>query len=241
MSKQPLLTEATQKRLLLLAGMSHFSDEVLTESKKDGIPTAPNYMGGEKKAKSAPSSKKEGMEADCAEDKDKKKIFEEIPPEEGMEAAPVSPTAPAPTPEAAPPVAGAVPGSADVDFKAFAAEFAKFLTAQGHQITLTVDGEDVSAQAEAPVGEEDFGDIGGEGEGGGDEFGAEPPATEEPAPAPEPTEEEPSPKFESKEKRVAKLVYEEVLRTLTAQAGINLAQARKNGKVQVNVAPKPKK
>ena len=59
MSKQPLLTEATQKRLLLLAGMSHFSDEVLTESKNNGVPAEPNYTGGVKKAKTAAAPKKE--------------------------------------------------------------------------------------------------------------------------------------------------------------------------------------
>lgn len=235
MSKQPLLSESTQKRLLLLAGMSHFSDEVLTESKKDGIPAEPDFMGGEKSLKPAPGAKK--TEGTKEPKDDKKKLNEEIPQDDTMEPAPVSPT-PEAAPSALPPVEGApAPGnSANVDLKKFAQEFANFLKSQGHEITFTVDGEDVAQEIGAT--EDEFGDI--EPEAG---FGDEAPPEESapPSPAPEPEgPPEPEPKLESKEKQVAKLVYEEVLRTLTANAGINIDQAKKVGKVQVKLADKAK-
>lgn len=238
MSKQPLLNESTQRRLLLLAGMSHFSDEVITESKKDGIPAEPDYTGGEKSLKSAPGAKKEEA---CPPD-DKKKLNEEIPQDDTMEAAPVSPPA-APAPEAAPPLESAPPvgNSANVDLKKFAAEFANFLKAQGHEIQLSIDGEDVSQEVGAT--EDEFGDLGSDL--GGEEGAppAEGSAPEEAAETPEEEAAEPpadEPKMESKEKQVAKLVYEEVLRTLTANAGIDLDKAKKAGKVKIKVADKKK-
>ena len=237
MSKQPLLSESTQKRLLLLAGMSHFSDEVINESKKDGIPTEPDYMGGEKSLKPASGGKKTENAKDPKCD-DKKKLNEEIPQDDTMAPAPVSPT-PEAAPPALPPVEGAsdpAATSASVDLKGFAKYLADYFKSQGHEITFTVDGEDV---AQDPASEDEFGATEPEAEFGGEpeaEFGGE----EAPAPEPEPEEASQEPKFESKEKQVAKLVYEEVIRTLTANAGINLDQAKKVGKVQVKLADKAK-
>lgn len=233
MSKQPLLNESTQRRMLLLAGMSHYADEVIAEAKKDGLPPAPDYAGGIKKAKGA---KKEGASEPC--DDDKKKLLEELPQDE-LEAAPSAPApapAPAPFPEAAP--APALE-SGDLELKKFAQEFAKFLSAQGHQIVMTVDGEDMAAPEGdlAAGGEAEFGDIEPEGE----PPVSEPEAAPEPEGVEEPAPEEKKPAFESKEKAVAKLVYEEVLKTLAANAGINLEQARKNGSVQLKVTEPAKK
>lgn len=236
MSKQPLLNESTQRRMLLLAGMSHFADEVIAESKKDGLPAEPDYAGGIKDAKGAKGSKGSKKEA-CAED-DKKKLLEELP-QDDLEAAPSAP-APAPALEA-PEGAPATPdvSSGDLELEKFAQEFAKFLSSQGHQIVLTVDGKDM-----ASAGEED--DFGGEADFGevdeappSDEGEFEAPAEETPEEAP--PEEESAPKFESKEKVVAKLVYEEVLKTLTKNAGINLEQARKNGSVKLQLPDSSKK
>lgn len=236
MSKQPLLNESTQRRMLLLAGMSHFADEVIAEAKKDGLPPEPDYAGGIKKAKGAKGSKKEA----CTDD-DKKKLLEELP-QDDLEAAPSAPPAPAPAPAPFPEEGGA-PAPAldtgDLELKKFAQEFAKFLSAQGHQIVLSVDGEDMAAPEGdlAAGGEADFGEVEEEPapeEGGG--FGEEAPPEEE---APE--EEPAKPQFESKEKVVAKLVYEEVLKTLAKNAGINLEQARKNGSVQLKLPDSTKK
>jgi len=226
MSKQPLLTEATQKRLLLLAGMSHYSDEVLTES-KNGIPAEPDYTGGEKALKPAPGAKK--TEGAKEPKDDKKKLNEEIPQDDSMAPAPVSPSPEVPPPAPSPlEGAPAAPGnSANVDLKKFAQEFASFLKSQGHEITFTVDGEDVSQDIGAT--EDEFGEV--EPEPG---FGEEPSPEAAPEPSPEAAPEPPEaePKLESKERKVARLVYEEVLRSLTSNVG------KKASKVQVKIAPK---
>lgn len=235
MSKQPLLNESTQRRMLLLAGMSHFADEVIAEAKKDGLPPAPDYAGGIKKAKGA---KKEGA-AESSDD-DKKKLLEELPQDE-LEAAPSAPAAPAPAPAPFPEAAPAPAlETGDLELKKFAQEFAKFLSAQGHQIVMTVDGEDMAAPEGdlAAGGEAEFGDIEPEGEPPVEDAGMAP---EPEGVEAEPPPEEKKPAFESKEKTVAKLVYEEVLKTLAKNAGINLEQARKNGSVQLKLADSTKK
>jgi len=227
MSNQPLLSESTQKRILLLAGMSHFSDEVIAES-KNGVPCEPDYTGGEKSLKPATKSGKKEEPAD------KKKLNEEIPVDNNMDAAPVAPVAPSasnsPVDPATDPNTPA--NSASVDLKGFAKYLADYFKSQGHEITFTVDGEDV-AQEDIAATEDEFSHT----EPDGDEFGAEESEPTESTLDDQPVDpnEKKEPTFESKEKQVAKLVYEEVIKSLTSNLNKN------KGKVQVKLASKAKK
>lgn len=234
MSKQPLLNESTQRRMLLLAGMSQYADEVIAESKKEnGIPSAPDYVGGIKKGEK--EGKKSPDKESC--DDETKKLLEELPKDEFSPAPSAPPSAPAPAPETNP--APAL-DTGDLELKTFAQEFAKFLSAQGHQIVMTVDGEDMATtDADLATGEEaDFGETEPQEEPEGLDTSAQ--ETDKQSTEEEEEKNKP-PQFESKEKRVAKLVYEEVLKTLAANAGINLTQAQKNGSVQLKMTGKAKK
>lgn len=224
------INEATQKRILQLAGLSDFEEEVLAESKKGA-------KASSLKENVLPSVKKKETVLDEAEEPE----LEEEPESEEEPSSDITDvdTAPAsPGPEVSaggPPSDPNVPhteaseGSnfVDVDFDSFAAGLASLLKKNfsGVNFAMQVNGQEVSEEPELDESE----------------FGEEPPV-EDSEPSLDSTPEfspEPEPKLESKKVKndTVKLVYEAIIKNLVQKSGVKVD---KNKKAEVKFTPKKK-
>lgn len=243
MSKNTL-NESTQKRLLLLAGLSSWEDEVLSENfEKKGKKSIT-----ESGAACAPGSKKtkDGKEVmlDEGEFPRSEEEEEEVPSEEGGESAgseiPSAPPAP-PVEGSGPPTdpnemhseAGEGGNFVDVDFTKFAAGLADLLKQNFPQVNFTMqaNGQEVTSE-EQPMGSEDEFTTDDSLETAPEE-GMTEPSAEMP-----PEEDKNLPESKKKKKDAVKLVYEAIIKNLVASSG---GKVNTDKKVEIKVAPKETK
>lgn len=225
------LKESTLRRLMEMAGTLDYADEVILENKKTS-----GKVIKENKESCAPSKKvtekKEKGDDDKKDEKDSEKnlMLDEAgeveiddEPEEEMEPAPTGDSDLTDVPNV-PPGADAG-GVVEDDLQSFAAGLVDLLSQHfNRQVTMQIDGSEVSPQVES---EESF-------EPAGEEVSDLPP---EPASELPPEE----PKLESKKKTAAQLVYETIVSKLLKQSGVDAEQAKKNGtKVDLKFVPKKK-
>lgn len=225
------INEATQKRILQLAGLSDFEGEVLAENKKAS-------KAALKENSSIPAVKKKEEILDEADDletpeEEEESAFPEESPEEVSDVD-QSPVGNGPPTDLEAPHTEASEGSnfVDVDFDSFAADLASLLKKNfnGVNFTMQVNGQEVASEPE--LDENEFGDA----PDLESEEGMSPGPEELEAP---PVEEEPEPRLESKKKtsKTVQLVYEAIIKNLVEKSGVKV---NKNKKAEVKFVPKTK-